>query len=275
LSAGGFLDACFPVDAGQRIVFGASPEAAPRVDAELDFSLGNQGPRSLVLAVGNVIIDQVSYTGSAEGISWQIDDDGTLCPVDPSEDLEYGDGNFGTPAAPNPPCPAILLEGMCFDEGIPRDIVHPSSEQAQITEWMANPASVDNRDGEWVEVQFTADVDLNGLAWSDAGKVGEPIESPDCLRVPAGAHAVFARNAHAEENGGIPFVDARLDISLNNTEETIALVLGDEVLDSVSYERARAGVATQIDDRGVVCDATSPYGAGDLGTPGGANQSCF
>ena len=45
---------CFPVDAGARVVFGASPAAAPRVDAELTFSLGNSGPRAIVAALDGV-----------------------------------------------------------------------------------------------------------------------------------------------------------------------------------------------------------------------------
>jgi hypothetical protein len=93
--------------------------------------------------------------------------------------------------------------------------------------------------------------------------------------VKAGAHLVFARNANPAENGGIEGVDADLSLSLNNDDETITLSIGDQVLDAVTYERSEAGVATQIDAFGNVCNAVHAYGDGDLGTPGSANPWCF
>ncbi len=52
------------------------------------------------------------------------------------------------------------------------------------------------------------------------------------------------------------------------------LRVGDQVLDSVSYARAKAGVAVQVDALGNVCDAVQAYGDGDLGTPGAPNPWC-
>ncbi len=275
LGAPSFDDVCFPVDAGTRVVFGASPAAAPRVDAELNFSLRNTGERSIVVAVGDTILDRVDYVGSEEGVAWQVDPDDVLCLVDAAADYEYGDGNFGTPGESNPACAPVLEEGMCFDGDTPRPIRSPSTGQVQITEWMANPSIVGNREGEWVEVYFATAVDLNGLVWSDLTTRSATIEREDCLSVPAGGFAVFARNLHRDENGGIPFVDAELGISLNNADEAISISVGGEVLDSVSYEGSRPGVATQIDEWGFVCDAITPYGDGDLGTPGAPNRPCL
>jgi hypothetical protein len=263
---------CFPVDAGARVVFGASPAAAPRVDAELGFSLGNSGPRSILAGVDSVALDQVDYDGTVEGVAWQLDTNEDVClalPVD-----EYIAGNFGTPGEANPTCPLVLGPGMCFDDGAPREIVSPRVGEATITEWMANPSAVGNRKGEWVEVRFDGAVDLNGLVLSDLTSSRSTIEDEACLTVSAGAHAVFARNANPNENGGIEEVDAELTISLNNSDETITLSIDDQVLDSVSYERSRAGGATQIDEGGHRCDAVDTYGDGDLGTPGAANPWC-
>jgi hypothetical protein len=125
-----------------------------------------------------------------------------------------------------------------------------------------------------VEVRFDAAVDLNGLVLSDLAS-STTVESEDCLRVKAGAHLVFARNASPTENGGIEAVDADLSLSLNNGNETITLSIGDQVLDTVTYDRSTAGVATQVDAFGNVCDAVQAYGDGDLGTPGSANPWCF
>lgn len=269
-----FGDACFPVDAGTRVVFGASPAAASRVDADLSFSLGNAGERSIVVAIEDTVLDRVEYLGSKEGVAWQVDADGVLCLVEAVADYEYRDANFGTPGESNPMCPPVLEEGMCFDESTPRFIRSPSAAQIQITEWLANPSMVGNRDGEWVEVHFSAAADLNGLAWSDLTGTSTGVERDECVSVPAGAFVVFARNSNGDANGGVPFVDAELGISLNNTDETISISIDGEVLDSVSYEGSHPGIATQIDESGLLCDAITPYGDGDLGTPGAPNRSC-
>lgn len=267
-------DECFPVDAGSQVVFGASPAAAARVDAELGFSLGNTGDRSIVAAIDDTILDRVDYIGAEEGVAWQVDSDELLCLVDAVVDYEYRVDNFGTPGAPNPTCTPVLGPGMCLDENTPRPIRSPLSTQVQITEWMANPSMVGNRNGEWVEVRFDTDVDLNGLAWSDLSGASTGLEQDECASVPAGAYVVFARNLHEDENGGLPFVDAELDILLNNTSELISISIDGRALDSISYESSRSGVATQIDPWGFVCDASTAYGDGDLGTPGMPNPPC-
>jgi Lamin Tail Domain len=265
-------EACFPVGAGSRVVFGASPTAAPRVDAELRLSLGNTGPRSIVAGIEGVILDEVGYTGTVEGVAWQIDSSQAVClalPVD-----EYLPGNFGTPGEANPSCMPVLETGMCFDEGTTRAIVSPTPGGARITEWMANPSSVGNGEGEWVEVRFDAAVDLNGLVLSDQTSSSTVVDVEECLTVEAGAHAVFARNTNPLENGGIEDVHAELSLSLNNSDETLTLSIDGQLIDAVTYARSTAGVATQVDELGKVCDAESAYGSGDLGTPGLANPRC-
>jgi len=263
---------CFPVGAGSRVVFGASPAATPRVDAELGFSLGNTGPRSVVAAVDGVILDEVNYVATVEGVAWQVDSEGAVCLALPED--EYMAGSFGTPGEANPPCRPVLEPGMCFDAGVPRPIVSPMPGEAWITEWMANPSSVSNREGEWVEVQFGASVDLNGLTLHDLTSRTTVIEAEECLSVEAGAHAVFASKTDPSGNGGVEDVVAELSLSLNNSNETLTLSVDGRVLDSVTYVRSTAGVATQIDDLGTVCEAKDAYGDGDLGTPGSANPRC-
>lgn len=263
---------CFPVGAGSRVVFGASPAAAPRVDAELGLSMGNSGPRRLVAGIDGVVLDEVGYTGTVEGVAWQIDPNQAVClalPVD-----EYIPGNFGTPGEANTSCMPVLEPGMCFDEDTPRAIVSPVPGGARITEWMANPSSVGNREGEWVEVRFDAAVDLNGLVLSDHTSGSTVVDVEECLRVQAGAHAVFARNTNPLENGEIEDVYAELSLSLNNSDETLTLSINGQLIDAVTYARSTAGVATQVDEVGNVCDAESAYGSGDLGTPGFANPRC-
>ncbi|MDH3818141.1 MAG: lamin tail domain-containing protein [Myxococcales bacterium] len=264
---------CFPVDAGTRVVFGASPAAAPRVDAELKFSLGNSDERSVLAAVGDVVLDRVDYDGTVQGVAWQVDPSGEVCLALPQD--EYIAQNFGTPGDANPACPPVLGPGMCFDEGTARDIASPRLGDAHIVEWMANPSAVGNREGEWVEVRFDAAADLNGLILSDLTSSTATVESQDCLSVRPGAHVIFGRNANPTENGGLDGIHAELSLSLNNSDETITLSVDGQVLDAVAYERSKAGVATQVDESGRVCDAVHAYGDGDLGTPGSANPWCL
>jgi hypothetical protein len=263
---------CLPVDAGTRVVFGASPAAAPRVDADLRFSLGNSGSRSIVIGVDGVVLDRVDYDSTAEGISWQLDTEGSLCLA--ASDDGYAPGNLGTPAETNPSCPMALEAGWCFENGVPRPIVSPAASDVRITEWMANPVAVENRQGEWVELHFERPVDLNGLALSDLTSNETKIERADCWPVPAGAFVLLARNLDPARNGGVEGVDAELSLSLNNSDETISLSVDGLLLDSVTYQRSTPGVATQADDLGNVCDAGTAYGDGDWGTPGFANPQC-
>ncbi|MEM9729042.1 MAG: lamin tail domain-containing protein [Myxococcota bacterium] len=268
------FESCHPVDAGSRVVLGASPWAAPRVDADLNIGLGNTGLRELVLAMGDDVLDRVTYLDTIEGAAWQVDEDGEVCRVMPSPGIEYLDGNFGTPGEPNPPCPLELAPGMCLDGGVPRDIEVPLPGTIRITEWLASPSRADSRAGEWVEVRVESAADLNGLTWVDRSGRGSPLESDECLSVDPGALLVFARSDDAEANGGLPFVDFTLDISLNNRDETIALEVAGIPLEEVSYEGSSPGAATQRDDFGGVCDAVAAFGDGDFGTPGEPNPVC-
>jgi hypothetical protein len=139
---------------------------------------------------------------------------------------------------------------------------------------MANPVAAESREGEWVELHFERDVDLNGLVLSDLTSNESKIERAACWPVPAGAIVLFARNLDSSKNGGIDGVDAVLSLSLNNSDETISLSVYGRPLASVTYRRSTPGVATQVDDFGNVCDAVTTYGDGDWGTPGSANPRC-
>ncbi len=263
---------CVPVGAGAHVVFGASPGAAPRVDAALDFSLGNSGPKSIVAGSKGVVLDRVDYDGTASGVSWQVDSEERICLAESSG--EYAPGNAGTPGEPNPRCPPVVSPGTCIDRGAVREVVHPAVGEVRISEWMANPAAVDNRAGEWVELHFDQSVDLNGLSLSDLTKSVTAIESRDCVAVAAGAYVVLARSTDPAANGGVEHAVSTLSLSLNNTDEALSLSVDGVVLDSVSWDRASPGVATQVDELGRVCEAMDAYGDGDLGTPGFVNPVC-
>ena len=110
---------------------------------------------------------------------------------------------------------------------------------------------------------------------------GEVEGTPDsgALVVPSsasiGRRTAGVHTTNSADTRGIEGVDVVLSLSLNNSDEVITLSIDDRVLDSVSYESSKPGVATQVDEAGNTCDAVNAYGDGDLGTPGVANPWCF
>ncbi|HET6582655.1 MAG TPA: hypothetical protein VFG69_04395, partial [Nannocystaceae bacterium] len=132
----------------------------------------------------------------------------------------------------------------------------------------------------------TADVDLNGLELgAPAGDADVTLAGGgDCLSVQAGDRVVFARNADAGLNGGLPALLATFSFGLTNGGASLSVGLGGAVLDAVTWPGASAGTAFNLDpgaedpvandDETNFCDATMIYGDGDRGTPAEANEAC-
>jgi hypothetical protein len=138
--------------------------------------------------------------------------------------------------------------------------------------------------GEWMEVVVNRAVDINGMAVAGATGNGTAITSATCLRVAAGTHLVFARNAVMAENGGLPRVDGTFTATLANTNGTVRVLVGTTELDSMTWTAVRAGRSLQL-DMGLTaptdndlstnfCDGNAAFGAGDLGSPGAENRDC-
>ncbi len=286
---------CLSVGAGTRIVFARGDDAGTNggladVFATFSFGLTNAGG-SVSVGRGGVTLDAVSWTDSDPGTALNLDPDfedpvgnddtANFC----AATTPYGDGDLGTPGAPNTQC-AGSADGMCDDGGVPRAIVEPVLGDLVITEVMPNPDAVADASGEWFEVLVTADVDLNGL------ELGAPAGDADttlpaggaCIEVAAGTRVVFARNADGGTNGGLPEVLATFSFGLVNADGSVSVGLGGTVLDGVTWTSSGTGASLNLDpsaedpvandDEMNFCDATSPYGDGDLGTPTAANDSC-
>jgi hypothetical protein len=181
---------------------------------------------------------------------------------------------------------------ICNDNGTIRSVVSPGAGDLVITEVMPSPSKVSDTVGEWFEVKATAPVDLNNLLLDRASDSANPnvVNVYDCIHLNAGDYAVFARDVDPLVNGGINGVVARFTFSVL-TGSTAApgdiRVLapdGTTVVDSVTWTSSRAGTALQLDPdfttaagndtEANFCDASAPYGLGDLGTPGTANAQC-
>ena len=223
----------------------------------------------------DTIIDQVSYGATLEGVSWQIDHEGMSCL---SKDAiatpnEYSTGNFGTPGGPNALC---VGAGQCVDSttGLPRTAVVPSAGDIAIREWIPNTAGVDDGN-EWIELLVRTPIDLNGLQIG-LDTLEETIDALECLPADAGTYVVIG-----QANDAAPVVDVVADFSLRNSGHHSVLVgINDVILDEAAYESSSSGIAIQIDENGVTCQATQTiepanrYDGENYGTPGEANPVC-
>ncbi len=287
-------DDCLSVVPGDRLLFARSTDAAvngglPAPDFTFSFGLTNAtgNPGTLFVGIGASIIDTITWSSSSVGKSTALDPAQETAAANDDEAnwcagaTAYGDGDFGTPGGANLPCDT---SGMCMDGGALRATNPPLAADVRITEFMPNPAAVSDTNGEWFEVHFAAAADLNGL---QLGKESDPdlvvtttLDDVQCLTVAADTYVVFARKTDVTINGGLPEMNIFLSgISLGQTASAtfnLFVAIGDVLLDTASYvgNETSSGVARQIDSVDAVCDATAPYGDGDLGTPGLANGTC-
>ena len=284
------------IEAGQYMVFGGTLEEVKPdwVDYAYGADLGslrNNGGR-LRLKCAEALVDQVVYLDTAEGASLSFD--GAITPdAVANDDIDswcesetpFAQDSYGTPGTANEACGGVLPPTKCMDGDQERDVVAPQPGDVVITEIMPNPDAVDDGDGEWFEVYVGADFDLNGLKVStEAEAWQDQVVALDCVPVTAGSYLVFAVNADPEVNGGLPVVDQVVDVSLTNSDGLLRLGYGEQVLDGISWGSASAGVSSALepsltdpdhnDDQQYWCAGETPYGDGDLGSPGAANASC-
>ncbi|HVK76098.1 MAG TPA: hypothetical protein VM734_22385 [Kofleriaceae bacterium] len=290
---------------GQYLVLGnVLPDLAPaHVDYGYAADLGdlyNTGGGKLALRCGDTLVDEAIYDAVEAGRSRSLDGGGppdyqandlptSWCDADETSEYEYEPANFGTPGAGNQDC-LVVIPGSCDDGGTMRATVPPQVGDLTITEVMPSPAAVSAANGEWFEVLVNRDVDINDLGLDRVDDTAAPVilASATCRRVTAGEYLVFARNPDMAANGGIADVDGTFGFAIVNGTTAqptgIRLMMGATELDVMTWTSARSGRAIQLDagltaptDNDLstnLCDATAPYGAGDLGTPGEANTEC-
>lgn len=147
-----------------------------------------------------------------------------------------------------------------------------------VAELMKDPDVVADDVGEWIELvnAGAAQVDLQGLRVVPADGDGFSIDAS--LPVDAGDRVVLGVNADLATNGGVP-LDYAYSVEafkMSNEGGTVTLRWGDADLDTVDWTTLpdEKGHAVARDDDGAWCAATTPYGAGDFGTPGEANPTC-
>ncbi len=276
-------------------------QPAPYIDYGYGGDLGslyNTGGGKLALICGTTEIDSATYDQIKLGHSRELtagdppdaalnDDPANWCQ---SNATEFTMGNFGTPGEDND-CEPVAAGG-CDDQGAARDIIPPGEGDLVITEVMPDPTQVSDATGEWFEIQAMKSVDLNGVALDRGGDAAPPMTlgGTECIHMSPGDYAVLAKTADAASNGGLPAASVlgtfsfALVAGTPTTPGDVRLLNGTTVIDAITWPGSTNGKALQLapgaidaisnDDPSNFCDATAPYGLGDLGTPGAANGSC-
>jgi len=153
-----------------------------------------------------------------------------------------------------------------------------------VSEYMNDPAAVFDSVGEWLELFNTtgAAINLAGFTIRDQGSDAFALPS---LVIPSRGYVVLARSGDFSQNGGV-VADHAWPVGsfllANSADEIEVVDVTGAVLDSVVYgggafpsptgksvERRDSTALPWATNFG---EATIPFGAGDLGTPGGPNS---
>jgi predicted extracellular nuclease len=162
----------------------------------------------------------------------------------------------------------------------------PSPPQLVINEILQNPSAVSDEDGEWFEIYNPTDMEIDIDSWTiqDNGEDLHVINNDSPLLIPAGGYLVLGNNPDPSTNGGVTIDYAYSDFFLG--DEVDAVVLLDDSLNEIDRVEYDDGVTFPDPDGASMslkapdldnlvganwCEATTPYGDGDLGTPGRSN----
>ncbi|RLD13715.1 hypothetical protein DRI50_06630 [candidate division KSB1 bacterium] len=165
---------------------------------------------------------------------------------------------------------------------------HAAVPDIVMNEIMQNPAAVNDDKGEWFELynNDAQTVDINSWIIKDDGSDYHVIDNGGPLTIDPGDYLVLGINDTMSVNGGVP-VDYMYDhFLLSNGEDEVVLVYSDGIteVDRVNYDNGAtfpdpSGKSMELKnpnlDNNVGSNwdvSSSPYGDGDLGTPGAKNS---
>ena len=270
-----------PVPAGGFLVLARNADSGTNGGVTVDYeysgiTLANGDDEVVLIDNFSNEIDRVEYDG---GPNFPDPTGASMALIDPSLDnnvganwctssTAFGDGDLGTPGAAND-CPP------------------PTVPEIVITEIIQNPDAVSDANGEWFEVfnPTASAININGWTIKDNDSDSHVINNGGPLPVPAGGFLVLARNANAATNGGVTVDYQYSGIFLGNGADELVLVdnFSNEI-DRVEWDggttfpdptgASMSLIAAALDNNagGNWCEATTPFGDGDLGTPGALND---
>lgn len=163
-----------------------------------------------------------------------------------------------------------------------------------ITEVMKDPAAVADSAGEWIELYNTTSytIDLEGWTLSDNGGESVVLSNGGAgILIGPAQRVVVGPNASVSTNGGVSLAASYSFSSfrLDNAGDEIVLTAPNAVeVDRIEFDNViwptLSGSSLSLepitlnhldnDDPNRWCPAVTPYGAGDHGTPGAANDTC-
>lgn len=161
-----------------------------------------------------------------------------------------------------------------------------SSAKVVISELMSDPVAADGATwGEWFEVYNADTVAVNLQGWTIASGGQPPHVIQSAVVVPAGGYAVLGRGGDVTRNGGVTlaynyFTGTSTTIWLDDNDWLLLRDGTGALADSVAWRGQSPGVTRAVrdlsQDNADVGGAnwgysTTPFGAGDLGTPGAPN----
>ena len=163
----------------------------------------------------------------------------------------------------------------------------PPLRQIVISEIMPRPNLAPGSNGEWFEVYNADSVTIDFAGWTikDADTDEHIINIQEgSLLIDPEEYFVFGRNGNQNENGGYEADYEYSGILLGNSEDEIILLDPEgRVVDEVYYTNAfpySSGTSMYVQDllsnNNIVsnwAESTTPFGLGDLGTPGGPSPS--
>ena len=180
---------------------------------------------------------------------------------------------------------SVILQSLIIDIRVassasPGDLV--------INEIMNNPSAVSDSNGEWFELYnpTTGDIDIDGWTIKDNDFDSHVIDNGGPLVIPSGGYLVLGNNGDSATNGGV-VVDYEYNSGwyLSNSADEVLLFDDSGVeIDRVEYDGgpvfpdpngASMALLNPTLDNNVGsnwCTASTPYGDGDQGTPGAAND---
>ena len=265
------------VPAGGFLVLGNNDDFSTNGGAPVAYSYGSNfflanGADELVLR--DTLLTEIDRVEWDNGATFPDPNGASMSLIDPALDnnvganwceaiTPFGDGDLGTPGTTNQ-CTGIV-----------------------INEIMQNPSAVSDSAGEWFEVYnlTTSPVDIDGWTIADNDFDSHVISNGGPLVIPAGGYLVLGINANSGTNGGVVVDYQYSGIFLSNSADELVLLdaFGAEV-DRVEWDNgatfpdpngASMSLIDPILDNNVGanwCTASTPYGAGDLGTPGAGKR---
>ena len=213
-------------------------------------TLANAGRKLELTNSWDILIDSLTYSAAKSAQSWERDTEGNL--------YLSSDPRGGTPGSAN------------SSKGLPGRPDYSQWGDVLINEIMANPNGLTAfPETEYVELYNASNSAINLKGWSFMYDI-RAIEIPDAI-LPIHGYAVLYRagNEIYIDNGGTAIPIATFPAALANTGRYLQLNNSAEILiDSITYQTAKAGCSWERDTEGNLYLSNDPRG----GTPGSVNS---